>query len=427
MENLALSVENVSKLYRLGEVGTGMLTQDLNRWMHRIAGKEDPYKKLGELNDRTDAGKTSGFVWAVKDISFTVEKGEVLGIIGRNGAGKSTLLKLLSRITGPTDGEIKISGKLSSLLEVGTGFHPELTGRENVYLNGTILGMTKKEVKLKFDQIVEFAGVSKYIDTPVKRYSSGMMVRLGFAVAAHLEPDILIVDEVLAVGDQDFQDKCVSKMNEVSKEGRTVLFVSHNLNSIRQLCTRGLLLENGRMVMSGDVHAVINHYLQRNSQTGISDYSFIDYSPRSGSGLVKFIHLKINPYSLKRNIISVGDNLDLELSLTSKMEIPNLILAIHIYEVDENMIANIENRDSKFVIEPFKGDRTFQIRFSNLNLYPGTYKLGFWLGSTSGSETYDHLLYCAEFTVDDLSPAVCRPLMRIKGLFYFQPEWQIKE
>ncbi|MBL8008911.1 MAG: ABC transporter ATP-binding protein, partial [Ignavibacteria bacterium] len=233
------------KLYRLGEVGTGMLTQDLKRWWYIVRGKEDPFQKVASLNNRVEYSDNP-FVWALQDINFTINQGEAVGIIGRNGAGKSTLLKILSRITSPTTGEVRYKGKMSSLLEVGTGFHPELTGRENVYLNGTILGMKRSEVKRKFDQIIDFAGVQKYVDTPVKRYSSGMMVRLGFAVAAHLEPDILIVDEVLAVGDADFQEKCLGKMGEVGKEGTTVLFVSHNLSSVQQLCTRGIFLENGR-------------------------------------------------------------------------------------------------------------------------------------------------------------------------------------
>ena len=241
MSTVAIKVENLSKLYRLGEVGTGTLSQDLNRWWAKMRGKEDPFLKLGTTNDRS--GKVnSEYSWALKDISFEVNQGEVLGIIGKNGAGKSTLLKLLSRITSPTTGRVRAKGKVASLLEVGTGFHPELTGRENIYLNGAILGMTRHEIKSKFDNIVEFSGISRYIDTPVKRYSSGMYVRLAFAVAAHLEPEILIVDEVLAVGDAEFQKKCLGKMKEVSTNGRTILFVSHNMAAVRGLCNKGMLL-----------------------------------------------------------------------------------------------------------------------------------------------------------------------------------------
>ena len=223
-----IKVESLSKQYRLGQVGTGALSHDINRAWHRLRGKEDPYLRIGETNDRSTTGG-SDYVWALKDINFEVHQGEVLGIIGRNGAGKSTLLKILSRTTAPTTGSIKVKGRIASLLEVGTGFHPELSGRDNIFLNGAILGMTRQEIKSKFDEIVDFAGVERYIDTPVKRYSSGMYVRLAFAVAAHLEPEILVVDEVLALGDAEFQKKALGKMKDVSEnEGRTVLFVSHN-------------------------------------------------------------------------------------------------------------------------------------------------------------------------------------------------------
>jgi lipopolysaccharide transport system ATP-binding protein len=235
-KNIAIKVENLSKAYQLGQIGTGTISRDLERfWTTKIRGKEDPFLKIGQTNDRTVKGE-SDIVWSLKDINFEIEQGDAVGIIGRNGAGKSTLLKLLSRVTAPTTGNIKVRGRIASLLEVGTGFHPELTGRENIYLNGAILGMRRKEITRKFDEIVDFSGVERYIDTPVKRYSSGMYVRLAFAVAAHLESEILIVDEVLAVGDAEFQKKCLGKMGDVSKgEGRTVLFVSHNLAAVQNL------------------------------------------------------------------------------------------------------------------------------------------------------------------------------------------------
>lgn len=255
-----IRVEDVSKQYRLGKVGTGTFAQDLNIWWHTIRGKENPYLKIGETNDRTKAGN-SDYVWALQDINFDIQKGDVVGIIGRNGAGKSTLLKLLSKTTTPTTGSIKINGRIASLLEVGTGFHPDLSGRENIFLNGAILGMTKKEIKRKFDEIVDFAGVERYIDTPVKRYSSGMYVRLAFGVAAHLESEILIVDEVLAVGDAEFQKKCLGKMKDVSQgEGRTVLFVSHNMASIKALCTKGIFLQFGTLKYSGSIETAIEYY-----------------------------------------------------------------------------------------------------------------------------------------------------------------------
>lgn len=259
----AIEFNNISKLYRLGLVSSGTLSSDLQRWWQmNILGKEDPFLKVGSVNDRSKAAD-SDYVWALKDIDFKVEQGDVVGIIGKNGAGKSTLLKLLSKVTAPTTGTIKAKGRIASLLEVGTGFHSELTGRENIYMNGTILGMTKQEIDKKIDEIIDFSGCERYIDTPVKRYSSGMTVRLGFAVAAHLDPEILVVDEVLAVGDAEFQKKAIGKMQDVSRgEGRTVLFVSHNMTSIKALCKRGIILKNGMLVDEGDVDTVVTHYLR---------------------------------------------------------------------------------------------------------------------------------------------------------------------
>ncbi len=272
MSNIVVKVENISKQYRLGQVSTGTLSHDVNRWWHKVRGKEDPYLLIGESNDRTQKGN-SEYVWALKDINFEVKHGEVLGIIGRNGAGKSTLLKILSRTTAPTTGSIKIKGRVASLLEVGTGFHPELSGRENIFLNGAILGMTKQEVKRKFDEIVDFAGVERYIDTPVKRYSSGMYVRLAFAVAAHLEPEILIVDEVLAVGDAEFQKKCIGKMKDVSeKEGRTVLFVSHQMGAVTKLCTKALVMSQGTLVYEGTSVSAVNYYVANYGSASTSKY-----------------------------------------------------------------------------------------------------------------------------------------------------------
>ena len=258
----AIEFENVSKQYRLGLVSSGTISHDLNRWWTmRVLHKEDPYLKIGETNDRSKKG-LSEYVWALKDINFNVEQGDVVGIIGKNGAGKSTLLKLLSRVTAPSTGEIRVRGRIASLLEVGTGFHPEMTGRENIFMNGAIMGMTKQEVGRKLDEIIDFSGCERYIDTPVKRYSSGMTVRLGFAIAAHLEPEILVVDEVLAVGDFDFQKKAIGKMQEVSQGGgRTVLFVSHNMASIRKLCKTGVLLDNGMVSYSGGIEEVVSKYM----------------------------------------------------------------------------------------------------------------------------------------------------------------------
>ena len=265
--NIAIEFENVGKQYRLGLVSTGTISHDLNRWWTmNVLRKEDPYLKIGETNDRSHKGE-SEYVWALKDINFKIEQGDVVGIIGKNGAGKSTLLKLLSRVTAPTTGRIIANGRIASLLEVGTGFHPEMTGRENIYMNGAIMGMTKQEITRKLDEIVDFSGCERYIDTPVKRYSSGMTVRLGFAIAAHLDPEILVVDEVLAVGDAEFQKKAIDKMKDVSQGGgRTVLFVSHNMTAVKSLCKHGLLLENGTMKEYGQVDDIVAHYLRGDNE-----------------------------------------------------------------------------------------------------------------------------------------------------------------
>lgn len=313
MSNTVIEFNNVGKQYILGTIGTGTLSQDLNRWWAHIRGKEDPFLKIGETNDRTQKGN-SRFVWALRDVSFKVEQGDVIGIVGKNGAGKSTLLKILSRITSPTTGDIKIKGRIASLLEVGTGFHPEMTGRENIFMNGSIMGMTKAEIKSKFDEIVDFAGVAKYVDTPVKRYSSGMMVRLGFAIAAHLEPEILVVDEVLAVGDAEFQKKAIGKMQDVSKgEGRTVLFVSHNMASIRKLCTKGILLNNGMISYQGDIASTIERYL-KNNDSSENHKRIIDNIQYIKNG-IKIYSITINGTEDSTSVIKNGQRI-LEIDIT---------------------------------------------------------------------------------------------------------------
>jgi len=303
MSNTAIKVENLGKMYRLGEIGTGTISHDLNRWWARMRGKEDPFAKIGETNDRTIKG-SSNFVWSLKDIDFEVKQGEILGIIGRNGAGKSTLLKILSKVTAPTTGRIKVKGRIASLLEVGTGFHPELTGRENIFLNGAILGMTKAEIRSKFDEIVDFSGVERYIDTPVKRYSSGMYVRLAFAVAAFLEPEILILDEVLAVGDAEFQKKCLGRMKDVSvNDGRTVLFVSHNMEAIQNLCTHGLLMQNGKIIYDGNIPNVISEYIDKYVVQGTEK----EWNKSSAPGNSNALLLKAKVYNPITNSTSEFD------------------------------------------------------------------------------------------------------------------------
>lgn len=305
MSRKVIEFDNVGKQYVLGTIGTGTLSQDLNRWWARIRGKEDPFLKIGEVNDRTKKGE-SNFVWALKDINFSVDEGDVVGIIGKNGAGKSTLLKILSRVTSPTVGTIKVKGRIASLLEVGTGFHPEMTGRENIYMNGTIMGMTKTEIDRKLDEIVDFAGVEKYLDTPVKRYSSGMMVRLGFAIAAHLEPEILVVDEVLAVGDAEFQKKAIGKMQDVSKgEGRTVLFVSHNMAAVRSLCKKGIVMKNGGIDSIGDISSAIERYLKNNDDA--ENVNIID-SVKCLKSTLHIESVEINETSKAHSIIRNGQD-----------------------------------------------------------------------------------------------------------------------
>lgn len=317
----AIEFDNVGKQYRLGLVSTGTISHDLNRWWTmNILRKEDPYLKIGETNDRSSKGN-SEYVWALKDINFKVEQGDVVGIIGKNGAGKSTLLKLLSRVTAPTTGCIRARGRIASLLEVGTGFHPEMTGRENIYLNGAIMGMTKQEISRKIDEIVDFSGCERYIDTPVKRYSSGMTVRLGFAVAAHLEPEILVVDEVLAVGDAEFQKKAIGKMKDISQGGgRTVLFVSHNMSSIQTLCNHGIVLEKGSVSYSGTAKKCVNYYLNNNIAE-LTDFANQKSFIRRSGPLREMEYLEVK---MLNDVHNMATNEPIELELTFKRNIASI-------------------------------------------------------------------------------------------------------
>lgn len=334
MAQIVLKTENLSKQYRLGLVGTGTLSHDLNRWWHKIRGKEDPYLKIGEANDRSKKGD-SEYVWALKDINFEVKKGEVFGVIGRNGAGKSTLLKILSKVTGPTTGTIKAKGRIASLLEVGTGFHPELTGKENIFLNGAILGMTRKEINSKLDEIISFAGIDRYADTPVKRYSSGMYVRLAFAVAAHLEPEILIVDEVLAVGDADFQKKAIGKMKSISQgEGRTVIFVSHDMAAINSLCNRTVLLKNGTVELIGETKKIVNQYLYESRK----ESTFIKWNKenRKGDKYVKLNSLQfVNALGNNIPTAPLEEKFGLNIQFEILESIQNLEFGIMVHDLNE--------------------------------------------------------------------------------------------
>lgn len=337
----AIEFNSISKQYRLGLVSTGTLSHDLKRWWTvSILRKEDPYLKIGSVNDRSKKAD-SEYVWALRDIDFKVEQGDVLGIIGKNGAGKSTLLKLLSRVTGPTLGTIKAKGRIGSLLEVGTGFHPEMTGRENIFLNGAILGMTKQEINSKLDEIVDFSGCERYIDTPVKRYSSGMTVRLGFAVAAHLDPEILVVDEVLAVGDAEFQKKAIGKMQDVAQgEGRTVLFVSHNMASIRQLCQHCVLLENGSVKSIGEVNEIVDQYLEQETQRGEENHEWtLETGPRHGN-----ITILKSAVEYKGNNLNSAMPFDLVYEFYNHEEGLTLAVNPHVYNSQNVCLFNIETK-----------------------------------------------------------------------------------
>ena len=345
MSSTVIKVENLGKQYRLGQVGTGTISHDLNRWWHKVRGKEDPYLKIGEVNDRSVKGD-SNLVWALKDINFEVKQGEVLGIIGKNGAGKSTLLKILSQVTGPSVGNIKVKGRIASLLEVGTGFHPELSGRENIFLNGAILGMSKQEIKSKFDEIVAFSGVERYIDTPVKRYSSGMYVRLAFAVAAHLEPEILIVDEVLAVGDAEFQKKCLGKMKDVSGQGRTVLFVSHNMEAVKNLTQNAIVLKNGSLIYSGDTGSAVNQYLRNND---LKDQLFFeDIGTAIGNEFIKIKSIR-NIY--EGDYLSVEKEFKIEIAFWNLTDFEDIVVGFDLFHVSG---ANVLSTGKQFATQ--KGD-----------------------------------------------------------------------
>ena len=340
MKQLAIKAENISKQYRLGEVGTGTISHDLNRFWSKIRGKDNPYLKIGENNNRAVKGD-SDYVWSLKDINFEVQQGDAVGIIGRNGAGKSTLLKLLSKVTKPTTGSFKVNGRIASLLEVGTGFNPEMTGRENIYLNGAILGMRRHEITRKFDEIVAFSGVERYIDTPVKRYSSGMYVRLAFAVAAHLESEILIIDEVLAVGDAEFQKKCLGKMGDVSKsEGRTVLFVSHNMTAVETLCNKAIFLHQGRIGNTGTPDEMIKYYLEysTNEQRKIQ-YDSIEEA--DGNDHVKVVYASVENAS--------SNDVDELIDVTSEINVHFKIVNL----TKENVIS------VGFDLKTLKGDTLF--------------------------------------------------------------------
>jgi lipopolysaccharide transport system ATP-binding protein len=388
MSDISIKFENISKQYRLGTIGTGTLSHDLNRWWTmNIKRQEDPYLKIGQINN-LEIKSDNNYVWALKDIDFNVKQGEVLGIIGKNGAGKSTLLKILSRVTSPTKGRIYAKGRIASLLEVGTGFHTEMTGRENIFMNGLIMGMTKAEIKRKFEEIVEFAEVAQYIDTPVKRYSSGMIVRLGFAIAAHLDPEILVVDEVLAVGDAEFQKKAIGKMQDVSRNyGRTVLFVSHNMGAIKELCTKGILISKGQIDYEGSIEGTINLYLNSGENINIAKQNLV----------LKKIGIQITGIQKHQNghltsIVFFND------SFTITIQYKNIIvnylpLDVVIQIINENgqKVTSINSAEEGIKSKSYDGNFKLILETEHLRLFPGKYSINLMFVSSLVSEVIEQI------------------------------------
>lgn len=388
-----IQVKDLSKAYQIGEFSTGTLSHDIRRWYIRMRGKEDPYLRIGEVNDRTVKSE-SNIVWSLKDINFEIEQGQAVGIIGRNGAGKSTLLKILSRVTIPTSGTVKVKGRIASLLEVGTGFHPELTGRENIYLNGAILGMRKQEIKRKFDEIVDFSGVERYIDTPVKRYSSGMYVRLAFAVAAHLESEILIVDEVLAVGDVEFQKKCIGKMGDVSIKGRTVLFVSHNMQAVTELTSKCIYLNNGTILGFAETKKIISSYLETGQKEGLNYINPI----QSETNFIKSIELKT---SEQGNVHIHGDPLIVFFEVNIQEVIDGAGFAFQIISNMEVNVVHFWMFDDEYPdLFKKKGTIKFSCTIPRCRIFKGKYSINAYLSSFSGRHMIEAVDHVCPFEVE---------------------------
>jgi lipopolysaccharide transport system ATP-binding protein len=428
---ISIKFENISKQYRLGLVSTKTLSHDLNRWWQtNVLGKEDPYLKIGEINNRETKG-TSEYVWALRDISFEVEQGDVLGIIGKNGAGKSTLLKILSKVTSPTTGSIKARGRIASLLEVGTGFHPEMTGRENIYMNGAIMGMTKAEISRKLDEIVDFSGVERYLDTPVKRYSSGMTVRLGFAIAAHLDPEILVVDEVLAVGDAEFQKKAIGKMQDVSRgEGRTVLFVSHNMASLQNLCTKGVLLENGTLKFQSTIDKTIEEYMSLSSDKQVG--GVIDEKvKRTGNGkaIMKSIRM-LNSDNEEIYSFKMGEDIVVEMQIQVFSPLKNLDINVRMDDVHNVKVAGWRTGETLELNEKrdfHVGVYTVRLLIKDMNVFDGMYNLSYSL--TDGSELYDYIGSVVSFEIiPGFVPAFKNKIIaKSYNLIYTPCDWEFNK
>lgn len=403
MSRPVIKIENLSKIYRLGELGTGTISHDLNRWWKmNVRGQEDPFAKVGSLNDRTQKATKGELVAALSDINLEINQGDIVGIIGKNGAGKSTLLKILSRVTSPTTGSIRVRGRMASLLEVGTGFHPEMTGRENIYMNGTIMGMRRHEITSKLDEIVEFAGVAKYIDTPTKRYSSGMTVRLGFAIAAHLEPEILVVDEVLAVGDAEFQKKAIGKMQDISQgHGRTVLFVSHNMNSVNMLCKTGIILKNGSVEYCGEIRDVTSHYMSIFNDN--KTIPFVKYNIDGRPLQILYAQIQDETGHLLNRVIDVNEKIFLKIIYKVAVQSNKLHFTYIIKNSFSESVVFVDRTDfHKDFAMLEAGDYETTISIPNPLLVPGTYFLS--LGFANNEEDInDHKHDVISFEIENLS------------------------
>jgi len=431
MNDIAIRVENLSKLYKIGQtVGYSTIRESLTNVITA------PFRSLRQIGDRRQKTEASGLqssvsspsntIWALKDVSFEVKRGEAVGIIGRNGSGKSTLLKILSRITAPTEGRVEIRGRVGSLLEVGTGFHPELTGRQNMYLNGAVLGMKRAEVERKFDEIVAFAEIEKFLDTPVKRYSSGMYVRLAFSVAAHLEPDILLIDEVLAVGDAEFQKKCLGKMGEVTGEGRTVLFVSHNMAAINALCQKCVLLQAGRAVHIGDVKEVISDYQSKQYESSDADIDLTNPSLRRNSlenSLFKWTHIKIlNSQGVPTTSIKLMEPFDLIITGILKEPVENLVFGFGVMSAMGFSLFNSHTTDTDLPKNYSAGKITFNVKFDPDLLGPGIYTID--LGA-NGPGVIDWIPEAAQINVEQVSLSGYSLRMNYGGVIVYPCKWSL--
>ena len=430
MSDIAIQIDHLSKQYRLGVIGGKRLVDDVNRWWAMLRSKPDPLSMVGRRTNGNGAGRngnTNDTVWALNDVSLEVKQGEVLGIIGRNGAGKSTLLKILSRVTAPTRGEVRVKGRIASLLEVGTGFHPELTGRENVFLNGAILGMTKPEIKKKFDEIVDFSGVEKFIDTPVKRYSSGMYVRLAFSVAAHLEPEILIVDEVLAVGDAAFRQKCLGKMQNVNlTEGRTVLFVSHDMANIDAICNRGVVLESGMVTFDGSTSEAVNHYVRSRALEAVVDD--LEDRTRRGTGEARILSIRFEDDECNlRTHFRMGEPVNIIVRANFFEEIENPTFAINLLTDTGTLVTACQSSHYGIKMGVVKGLVEYRMRIESLSLYPRTYIVEPYVADSRSVSNLDWVRDAASFAVtlgpDFMGGAI---VSSKHGISYTRTEWHAR-